>query len=333
MVGGEADAFRDADGAERAPQVCSPPARSGEEVIDAGDGVGIGYVFRANEGDGAGDEDVADGGWERGECRAVQGDGIVLLLNGLGPGAIRLRAQVGQRRFDIGGGAGDGLHGAGGDGGEGGDDLSADAVAGVAAVGVGEVEARLDGGGAEVGFDIATAECQQGADEVGTGIWSREGPGGAGADAGKPGEAGAAGETEEDGLRLVIGGVAEGDGIGSGRHGGFAQGGVAGVAERFFGAGAGAGFEDEEGDVQGGAECGDEGGIGMALRGGTEAVVDVGDGEGDLEGIAGARAQTGEEEEEGGGIGAAGDGDECVADVMEEGAIMDGGEDAAFQGA
>lgn len=217
---------------------------------------------------------------------------------------------------------GEGLVDGGIEGTELGEEFVADAVAGVGGVGVGGVFAPGLVLGAEEGFDFGAASVEEGAEDFswplvqgprfGLGChldWDD------GMDGGEAFGPCSAEELHEDGLGLVVEGVSGEDGVGVAGGDEGAEEGVADVAGRLFeglaglgGAGGDVGVVDVERDVELDAEVADEVEVGVGFFGGTDAVVDVRGGEAYAEGVALGVVGGVEGEEEGDGVGSAGDG-------------------------
>lgn len=137
---------------------------------------------------------------------------------------------------------------------------------------------------------------------------------------------GAAQELHDDGFGLVVKGVRGGEGVGAAFGEEVGKGGVTegagGFFEAFAGlllAGCGVDVADGEGNVQAGAEIADEGFIGVGL-GAAQAVVDVDGGENEAQGLLlGVGVKEGEQE--GGGVGPAGEREGDTLAGVEEGAV------------
>ena len=200
-----------------------------------------------------------------------------------------------------------------------GEELVADLVAGEGGVGVGGVVAPGLVGLLEEDFDFGAARVEEGAEDFAGALVGvvDEDYGVDGAEALSPG---AAEELHEDGFGLVVEGVGGEDAVGvaKGDEGGevLVADGAGGLFDS-LGLAGGAGFGDAvgdagvvevEGDVEAGAEGFDELMVGGGFFGGADAVVDVGGGEADAEGFAGCGVGGVEGEEEGDGVGSAGDG-------------------------
>ena len=214
----------------------------------------------------------------------------------------------------------------------------ADAVSGVGGVGVGGVFAPGLVGLAEEGFDVGSAGVEEGAEDFSTptsrlagdpGLsGTGAGDGNDGVDGAKTLGPGSAEEFHEDGLGLVVEGVGGEDGVS-------VAGGEEGVEEvvadgsgGFFdglavlgGSGGDVDAMKVEGDIEAGTESFDELVVGGGFFGGTDAVVDVGGAEADAEGIAGGGVGDVEGEQEGDGVGSAGDGDADAVAGADMGAV------------
>jgi hypothetical protein len=200
-----------------------------------------------------------------------------------------------------------------------GEDGVADAVAGEGGVGVGGVFAPGLVERAEVGFDLGAGGLEEGAKDLSFG------QGDDGVDGAEAFGPGSAEELHEDGLGLVVAGVGGEDGVGlaGGEEGGeevvtdgaggfFCGFGISSGA-RFFHAVGDAGLVEVERDVESGAEGPNEVLVGVGL-GGAESVVDVDGGEAYTECVVLGLVGGMEREQEGYGVGSAGDGDaEAVA--------------------
>ena len=192
--------------------------------------------------------------------------------------------------------------------------MVADAVSGVGGVGVGGVFLPRLVEGAEVGFDVGAAGLEEGAEDF-AGALAGGVDGDYGVDGGEAFGPGSAEELHEDGFGLVVEGVGGEDGVGlAGGDEGVEEvvaDGSGGFFDRLAGSGGplgDVGLVDVERDVEFGAEGFDEVAVGSGFFGGADAVVDVGGGEAYAEGLAWGGVGGVEGQEEGYGVGSAGDG-------------------------
>jgi hypothetical protein len=200
-----------------------------------------------------------------------------------------------------------------------GKDGVADAVAGEGGIAVGGVFAPGLVEGAEVGLDLGAGGLEEGTEDLSLG------QGDDGVDGTEAFGPGSAEQFHENGLGLIVAGVGGEDGVdlAGGEQGGevVVTDGAGGFFDGFgisSGTGLGdaigdAGLVELEGDVKAGAELLDEVLVGVGL-GAAEAMVDVDGGEARSEGVVWGLVGGVEGEEEGYGVGSAGEGDrEAVA--------------------
>jgi len=195
---------------------------------------------------------------------------------------------------------------------------------------IGRIGARFDADLATVSFGVPPTESEERAGQVRAGA---EGPGSPRPHPGQAVKAAATDEMKEHGLRLVVHGVADGN---AGRASGqsvFAEKRVAETARRILEgmmippgacphiAGAG-----DEGDAECGGDRRHEAGIVLGFSAGSEHVVEVGNGEVDLE----FGSKPLEDNEQGSRVGAAGDADEDMLAGREDSAFADVVQYAAF---
>jgi len=213
---------------------------------------------------------------------------------------------------------GEGLVDGGVEGAKLGQELVADAIAGVGGVGVGGVFPPGLVLSAEVSFDFGSAALEEGSEDS-SGPLIRAASGRLdmddGVDGGEAFGPGSAEELHEDGLGLVVEGVGGEDrvSVAGGDEG--AEEVVADAAGSLFEGLAGSrsssgdiGVADMERDVELDAEGFDELLIGVGFGGGADAVVDVRCGQAYAEGVTLGAVGGMESEEEGNGVGSAGDG-------------------------
>ena len=162
-----------------------------------------------------------------------------------------------------------------------------------------------------------------------------EGPGGARAHAGKPVEAGAADQMEENGLRLVIQCMTDRDAGAAAGNRLLAKEGVtkaaSGVLERVViaaGASPHVGGAGDEGDAECSGDFGQEAGIVLSLTAGAEHVIEMGSGEANIE----VCAEAGEDDEKRGRVGAARYPHEDMLTGPKDRFLANMTQDAAFKG-
>jgi hypothetical protein len=199
------------------------------------------------------------------------------------------------------------------------------AVAGVGGVGVGGVFAPGLIGLEEEGFDVGSAGVEEGTKDFSR-SWA--GDGDYGVDGAETLGPGSAEEFHEDGLGLVVEGVGGEDSVGLAGDDEGVEEVVADGSGGFFdglavlrGSGGDVDAMKVEGNVKAGAEGFDELVVGGGFFGGTDAVVDVGGAEADAEGFAWGGVGCVEGEEEGDGVGSAGDGDADAIAGFDDGAV------------
>jgi len=308
--------------------------------LEAGEGEEAGGFVEAEAGSdaaGRGAEDSAAEGWVEG-TEAVEFDGDGGFAGGGADGAAtssdwfageqELREDSGEFGLPAGlffsgefGEVGKGLVYGGVEGSELGEEFVADAVASEGGVGVGGVFAPRLVRGFEEGFDVGATGLEEGAEDFA--FWLGEDW----VDGGEAFGPGSAKELHEDGFGLVVEGVGGEDGVGVA---GVEEGGeefVAGVAGGFFDpfvcggdAFGDVGLVKVEGDVESDAEVLDELLVGVGFFG-AEVMVDVDGGEAHSEGVAGGGIGGVEGEEEGYGVGSAGDCDGDAVSGFDVGAV------------